>query len=85
MIDMGIRCFRTALKTPEFQKSNMGKVNAVIRRLTQTAVTLLSHYTSGRSGPSAPSTGEDQATGGGGLGFSPDADAMPGGDEGTAV
>ena len=77
MIDMGVRCFRMALKTPEFQKSNMGKVNAVIRRLTQTAVTLLSHYTSGRSGPSAPSTSGEDATGAAGMGTSPDADMMP--------
>lgn len=75
-IDMGVRCFRAALKTPEFQKSSMGKVNAVIRRLTQTAVTLLSHYTSGRSGPSAPTPGDDVDLAGSGM--SPDADAMPG-------
>ncbi len=76
MIDMGIRCFRTALKTPEFQSSKMGKVAAVIRELTKTATTLLSHYTSGRSGPSAPRAGEDLAVEGG-TALSPDADAAP--------
>jgi len=60
MIDMGVRCFRLALKTPEFQQSKFGKVNAVFRELTKTAVTLLSHYTSGQTGPSTPRMGEDQ-------------------------
>jgi hypothetical protein len=76
MIDMGVRCFRAALKTPEFQKSSMGKVNAVIRELTNSAVTLLSHYTSGRSGVSSPRVGEDQSPAGG-MGMSADADSMP--------
>jgi len=68
MIDMGIRCFRTALKTPDFQKSSMAKVNAVIRELTNSATTLLSHYTSGRSGPQAPTPGVSQ--------MAPDPDAL---------
>jgi hypothetical protein len=60
MIDMGIRCFRTALKTPDFQKASMGKVNTVIRQLASTATNLLSHYTSGKSGPGAPLAGDVQ-------------------------
>jgi hypothetical protein len=78
MIDMGIRCFRTALKTPEFQKSDMGKVNAVIRKLTQQATTLLSHYTSGpsRNTPSSAHAQEDTPAEPGSFN-SPDADDAP--------
>jgi hypothetical protein len=75
-IDMGVRCFRTALKTPEFQSSKMNKVGAVIRRLTSTASTLIAHYTSGQSGGSIPRVGEEEPADVGSV-LSPDADAAP--------
>ena len=81
MIDMGIRCFRLALKTPEFQQSKFGKVNAVFRELTKTAVTLLSHYTSGQTGPSSPRIGEDQLDEAGSS--SVDSDTAPEADTGS--
>jgi len=80
MVDMGIRCLRTALKTPGFQKSSMGRVNAVIRELTNTAETLLSHYTSGpKSG--APTAAESQMEPESGNIRSSDADSAPNTDQ----
>jgi hypothetical protein len=76
MIDVGIRCFRYALKTQEFQKSSMGRVNVVIRELTNTAERLLSHYTSGgKSGAGTPAA-DSQITSSTDM-RSADADAAP--------
>jgi hypothetical protein len=75
---MGVRCFRAALKTEEFQQSSMGKVNAVFRELTNTAVKLLSHYTSGRTGGSSGPRAGEEMNGKTGTSSSPDADDMPG-------
>ena len=78
LVDLGIRCFRTALKTQGMQGSDMAKVNAVIRRLASTATTLLSHYTGGSSqAPKTPRLGEEEMSDPGSLN-SPDADAAPG-------
>jgi len=80
MVDMGVRCFRTALKTPEFQNTEMGKVNAVIRTLTNTAVQLLSYYTGGsKPGNSSPKVGDSDEGDSAESGSvdSPDADAAP--------
>lgn len=78
MIDMGIRCLKTALKTPEFQKTELGKVNAVIRVAAKNLTTLVAHYTSGGKpgGASVPKLGED-TSGEAGSVTSPDADAAP--------
>jgi hypothetical protein len=75
MIDMGIRCFRTALKTPEFQSSSMGKVNAVFRELIGSATKLLSHYTTGGKAKDPPNAGEIPMTAS--EPTSSDADAAP--------
>ena len=79
MVDLATRFVRTALKTPEFQKSKMGKVNAVLNAWNARIETLLAHYTSGKStssttipGGLAEETDDDE-----GSANSPDADAMP--------
>jgi hypothetical protein len=77
LIDAAVRCLRASLKTAEFQKSNLARVHAVILRTNDNLVTLLSHYTSGKSEPSFPRLGEEQPDEPGSS-QSPDADAAPG-------
>jgi hypothetical protein len=79
-IDLSVRCLRTALRSPDFQK--MPAVVAVFQSVTNTLTELLSHYTSGTSGASASSSVpriQENSSGGGTP--SADADAQPGSDD----
>lgn len=79
MADLAVRCLHTALKTPEFQKTELGKVNAVLRHTAKTVETLIAHYTSGnKGGAPATSSSEGEEDGGdSGTVNSTDADAAP--------
>jgi hypothetical protein len=85
MVDLATRFIRTALNTPEFQKSKMGKVNAVLSAWNARLETLIAHYTSGKSSlaVSSPAGVAEEPDGDEGSQNSPDADAAPAAETGS--
>jgi len=82
LIDVGVRCLKLALKTKEFQKSELNKVNAVIRTTVNSLTTLIAHYASASvpGTKAATATPEEPGDDGGSL-QSPDADSAPESDQ----
>jgi hypothetical protein len=77
-IDLAVRAIRTALRSPDFQKSP--SVVAVFQSVLNTLTELLSHYTTGTSGASSTASGSlprSEETSSGGDSPSADADAQP--------
>lgn len=74
-VDLAVRAIRTALRSTDFQK--IPAVVAVLQSVLNTMTELLSHYTSGTSGASAPGPKPRSEERAGGESPSADADSQP--------